>query len=142
MSNISGKSRTIGCPEDQAWKKVYKDHKSVMAYYDFRDTLRGGLKLYRQIRDDDEAWSRAVQCGETNFDPEVARQFRTQYEAWYEPCDYALECVQHFEKLYGSIEGGKEFKLARAAVKLILATPIDTVIRSMEQIANGDYEDV
>lgn len=112
----------------------------AMDCYRTEDLLRIGMKLYRQIRDEDEAWSRKVQRGHTKFDPEIARHFRKRYEEWYAPCDAVLVLVQDMERDYGPLAGGNEFKLARVTVKRILATPIDQVCNSMERIAKGDYE--
>jgi hypothetical protein len=126
--------------EAESWKP---DHDAVMACYALGDYIQLGLRHFRSIRDEDEAWSRKVQTGAIPFDAKIARYLRDRYDWWIKPCDGVLKCIQTFERdLDLIVENGDEFRKARALVRGILATPIDEVISSMEVVAKGQYEEL
>ena len=138
MQNVGEKLRKeIEADASEAWKP---NHALAMECFALEEVLQKGMAMFRRIRDEDQAWTRRVQSGAVAFDPEVARYFRDRYEHWFQPCDWALGCIQHYEKEYRIISGSEDFKLARRLVKSILSTPIDRVVESMEQIARREYE--
>lgn len=121
--------------EQEAWKA----DESLKLCWRLEDLLRIGMRRYRNIRELDDAWSRKVQEGLLPFDAGKVRFFRKEYQKWFAPCDKVLKLIEAFEKDYAVVEGADEFRRARILVQHILATPLERVIESMEQIERGEY---
>ena len=120
-------------------------HQAVMANYKLRDVvaakIKSGLRCYAMIRAHDEAWSEKVQSGELPFDAEVARAARAAYETWLRPCGRVFAEVAKLQADDFLVDGTDELREARHFVRLLLSTPVEQIIESMEQIARGESRD-
>jgi len=140
MANLSEKIRQEAeADATEAWKP---DHNLAIQCFKIEEMLRKGMQIFRGIREQDESWSRKVQDGTSGFDEARARHFRARYEAWYAPCDQVLDFIDFCEKNYRVIEGSNEFTRARLLVRELLAMKIDDVVRSMQLVAAGEYEEI
>lgn len=117
----------------ESWKRK---HQKVQECWELEDTLRDGLRLYRFVRDADEAWSKAIQKGCAKFDEARVRGLRKFYESWYEPCDDVLRAIEQMERTL-QVDGAPEFRDARLRVQGILRAPIDAYIKSFQQMLNS-----
>ena len=140
MENIGEKIRQeTEADAIEAWKP---DHVMAMQCFEMEKLLAIGMQVFRGIREQDEAWSRKVYEGTSQFDSDRARYFRGRYVEWYKPCEEVLSFIDYYEKEYRVIDGSNEFRRARLLVRDILATPIDGVIESMELFKAGEYEEI
>ena len=106
---------------------------------DGRAALCVGLIWYHLIRSADELWSREVQGGSAEFDPEIARIVHKLYEWWIAPSSKIIKWLDGLPPgMLSHVNGSSEFRLADDKARSILSTNIEDIIKGMAQARCGE----
>ena len=94
--------------EYEAWTT---DYNAVMLYYDFRDWLESGIKLYRNICLLDENWRIAVLTKKIEHDTDFAGDLRELFVKMARLlCRTRDTLLAHYEDEYGDVEHAEDFR--------------------------------
>ena len=90
------------------WKA---DHDAAIVYFDFRDLLRDGIKLYRDICLLDENWRAAVYSKDVEYDTDFSGKLGELFASMFRLlCQTRDALLPYFEQEYDHVEHADEFR--------------------------------
>jgi len=104
---------------EESWKTDHEQVKCTL--WKVEDNLAVGLALYKTvILDRYWSWRDRVMRGAEMFRRQDEEEFKSRFVLWIRVCNELVDQLDHLERKYGLVEGGREFRRTFGEAKVIL----------------------
>jgi hypothetical protein len=127
----------------QAYEEGWKaDHDEAMQFWAFQESLSVGIAIFNVITRRDATWRGRVSRGIEPFSSEENEEVLGLFQWWLRCCDMAMKRLEHFEHLFGSVEGATKLRECCGTAQERVANWVPPALSKAPGLQAAEFDEV